>query len=210
MVHSDDQGLVLPPKLAPYQVVIVPIYKNEEESAKVLQAAKRIRAELVRCNFRTILDEREGVSPGFKFNDWEMRGVPLRVEIGPKDLAKDTLVLARRDKPGKDGKSFITQGALAGAVGETLASIQKSLYDRAVGFRDAKTLEADNYDDFKSAVESGFAFSFWCGDPECEQKVKEETKATLRCIPIEQASRSGKCIKCGQPAGERAYFAKAY
>jgi prolyl-tRNA synthetase len=126
-------------------VVIVPIYKTEEESAKVLQAAKRIRAELVACNFRTILDQREGVSPGFKFNDWEMRGIPLRVEIGPKDLAKDTLVLARRDKPGKEGKSFITQGALAGAVGETLASIQKSLYDRAVAFRESKTVEADNY-----------------------------------------------------------------
>jgi prolyl-tRNA synthetase len=210
MVHSDDQGLVLPPKLAPQQVVIVPIYKTEEESAKVLQAAKRIRAELVACNFRTILDEREGVSPGFKFNDWEMRGVPLRVEIGPKDLAKGTLVLARRDKPGKEGKAFITQGALAGAVGETLASIQKSLYDRAVAFREAKTIEANNYDEFKSAVESGFAFSFWCGNPDCEQKIKEETKATLRCIPMEQPSGSGRCIKCGLPACERAYFAKAY
>jgi len=210
MVHSDDQGLLLPPKLAPHQVVIVPISKTEEESAKVSQAARKIRAELVAAGIRTILDEREGVSPGFKFNDWEMRGVPVRLEIGPKDLAKDSVVLARRDKPGKEGKSWIAQAALAAAVGEALASIQKSLYDRALAFRKSKTIEADNYDDFKSAVENGFAFSFWCGDPACEQEIKEETRATLRCIPVEQARRSGKCVKCGRPAGEGAYFARAY
>ena len=128
-----------------------------------------------------------------------MRGIPLRVEIGPKDLAKDTLALARRDIPGKEGKSFITQGALAGAVGETLAFIQKALYDRAAAFREAKTVEGDNHDDFKSTVESGFAFSFWCGDPDCEQKIKEETKATLRCIPIERPSQSADALSADCP-----------
>src|SRR4029077_19139663 len=129
-----------------------------------------------------------------------MRGVPLRIEIGPKDLAKNTVVLARRDKPGREGKSFISQDEIAVAVGEILADIQKSLYDRALAFRKAKTVDAENYLDFKSAVESGFAFSFWCGAPGCEQKIKEDTKATLRCIPLNQSPRCGICVKCGMPA----------
>jgi len=210
MVHGDDQGLILPPRLAPHQVVIVPIYKNDDEKNQVLEAARRVRAELVAANVRTILDEREGSSPGFKFNDWEMRGVPLRIEIGPKDVAKGSVVLARRVKPGKEGKSFVSQAGLAEVVSQTLDAIQKALYERALNFRKANTVEPKDYSEFKSAVEKGFAYSFWCGSAQCEKSVKEETKATLRCIPLNQAKEEGQCIYCGKPAKERAYFAKAY
>ncbi len=209
MVHGDDQGLILPPRLAPHQVVIVPIYKSDEEKLQVMQAARQIRTELV-ANFRVILDEREGTSPGFKFNDWEMRGVPLRIEIGPKDVQKGTVVLARRDKPGKEGKSFVPQAGLGAAVTQALDAIQKALFDRALKFREANTADPENYEEFQSAVEKGFAYSFWCGSAQCEQSIKEGTKATLRCIPLDQAQAKGTCIYCGKPAGEKAYFAKAY
>lgn len=210
MVHGDDQGLILPPRLAPKQAVIVPIYKSDEERARVLEAARRIHAELAAADIRVSVDEREGTSPGFKFNDWEMRGVPLRIEIGPKDVQKGTVVLARRDKPGKEGKSFVPQDGVARAVAEALESIQKALYDRALAFREANTADPRNYEEFKPAVEKGFAYSYWCGDAQCEQKIKEETKATLRCIPLEQPESRGSCIYCGRPALEKAYFAKAY
>jgi len=156
------------------------------------------------------MDEREGVSPGFKFNDWEMRGIPLRLEIGPKDVAKGSVVLARRDRPGKEGKAFVEQQGLAASVAQLLEEIQKSLYDRALAFRLANTFEPATYDEFKNAVEKGFAFSWWCGSSECEANIKEETKATMRCIPLEQPGGSGKCIHCGLPAKEKAIFARAY
>jgi prolyl-tRNA synthetase len=210
MVHGDDQGLILPPRLAPHQVVIVPIYKNDDEKAQVFEAARKVRAELVAANVRTILDERDGSSPGFKFNDWEMRGVPLRIEIGPKDVAKGSVVLARRDKPGKEGKSFVSQAGLAEVVSQTLDAIQKALYERALNFRQSKTADPKDYQEFKAAVEDRFAYSFWCGSAQCEKSVKEETKATLRCIPLNQPAEEGVCIYCGKPAKERAYFAKAY
>jgi len=210
MVHGDDQGLILPPRLAPHQVVIVPIYKNDDEKNQVFEAARKVRAELVAANVRTILDERDGSSPGFKFNDWEMRGVPLRIEIGPKDVAKGSVVLARRDKPGKEGKSFVSQAGLAEVVSQTLDAIQKALYERALNFRKANTVEPKDYQEFKAAIEKGFAYSFWCGSAQCEKSIKEETKATLRCIPLNQAKEEGACIYCGNPAKERAYFAKAY
>ncbi len=210
MVHGDDQGLILPPRLAPYQVVIVPIFKSDDEKALVMQAARKVRTELVSCNFRVTLDEREGTSPGFKFNDWEMRGVPLRIEIGPKDVAKGTVVLARRDMPGRDGKSFVPQAGLTDAVTQALNAIQKALYDRALAFRNAHTADPKDYQEFRSAVEKGFAYSFWCGSAQCEKSIKEDTKATLRCVPLDQSRDTGRCIFCGQPANERAYFAKAY
>jgi prolyl-tRNA synthetase len=210
MVHGDDQGLILPPRLAPHQVVIVPIFKNEEEKGLVMKSARKIRSELTAEDLRIILDEREGASPGFKFNDWEMRGVPLRIEIGPKDVAKRSAVLARRDKPGKAGKSMVPQEGLHQAVIQTLDDIQKALYDRALDFRKNNTFEPRDYDGFKSAVERGFSYSLWCGDGQCEKSIKDETKATLRCIPFEQKDESGPCIYCGRPAREKAYFAKAY
>jgi len=210
MVHGDDQGLILPPRLAPYQVVIVPIFKSDEEKALVMQTARKVRTELVSSNFRVTLDEREGTSPGFKFNDWEMRGVPLRIEIGPKDVSKGTVVLARRDMPGREGKSFVLQTGLTDAVAQALNAIQKALYDRALAFRNSNTAEPKDYQEFQSAVEKGFAYSFWCGSAQCEKSIKDGTKATLRCIPLDQSKDTGRCIFCGQPADERAYFAKAY
>jgi len=210
MVHGDDQGLIFPPRLAPHQVVIVPIFKNDEEKAQVLPAAQAVRKELVAAGIRVKLDEREGVTPGFKFNDWEMRGVPLRVEIGPKDVAKNSVALARRDRPGKEGKSFIPREGLAAAVTAALDTVQKALYDRALDFRKANTHNPKNYDEFRNAVENGWAFSFWCGNADCEARVKEETKATIRNIPLEQPGGTGPCIACGGASKERAIFGRAY
>jgi prolyl-tRNA synthetase len=210
MVHGDAQGLILPPRLAPNQAVIVPIYKKEEEKSSVMLTARKLRSELVSSDFRVILDEREGVSPGFKFNDWEMRGVPLRIEIGPKDIAKETVVLARRDIPGREGKSFVPQAGLPDAVRQALNSIQDSLYERALSFREENTSDPENYDSFKTAVGKGFAYSFWCGSDECERRIKEDTKATLRCMPLDQSGNKGSCICCGNQADRKAYFAKAY
>jgi prolyl-tRNA synthetase len=210
MVHGDDQGLILPPRLAPFQVVLVPIFKSDEEKAAVMEAAGQIRAELLAADVRVKMDTREGFSPGYKFNDWEMRGVPLRIELGPKDVARGSVVLARRDRPGKEGKSFVPRNGLAAAVTQALMEIQQALYNRALAFRDANTYDPKDYAAFKQAVEKGFAFSFWCGSADCEAKIKEETKATMRCIPLEQPGGSGQCIFCGQPANERAIFARAY
>ena len=210
MVHGDDQGLILPPRLAPHQLVIVPIYKTDEERATVLENAQKLRRELVDAGIRVKMDEREGMSPGFKFNDWEMRGVPLRLELGPKDVAKGSVVLARRDRPGKEGKSFVPQQGIAASVAQTLEEIQKSLLARALEFRKAHTADPAEYGEFKTVVEKGFAFSWWCGSSDCEEKIKEETKATMRCIPLEQPGGSGKCVYCGKPATEKAIFAKAY
>ena len=210
MVHGDDQGLILPPRIAPYQVVIVPIFKTDEEKTLVIEAAKRIREQLVKADIRVKLDEREGQSPGFKFNDWEMRGVPLRMEVGPKDVAKGTVVLARRDKPGREGKAFVSQDGIATSVQTLLVEIQKALFDRALAFREAHTVEPKNLDEFRQAVETGFAKSFWCGDSKCEEQIKEATKATLRCIPLDQPGESGVCISCNKPSKEIAIFGKAY
>jgi prolyl-tRNA synthetase len=210
MVHGDDQGLILPPRLAPHQVVIVPIYKTDEEKALVFEAAKKIREQLVKANIRVKVDEREGQSPGYKFNDWEMRGVPLRMEIGPKDVAKGSVVLARRDRPGREGKSFVSQEGIAESVEQQLGAIQKALLERALEFRNARTSEPKNLEEFRAAVEQGFARSPWCGDSKCEEQIKETTKATLRCIPMEQPVGAGVCIFCGKPSNELAIFGKAY
>ena len=217
MVHGDDQGLVLPPRLAPIQAVIVPIYKNEEEKAGVLKAAKELKTRLARAEIRVHLDDREGFSPGWKFNDWEMRGVPVRVELGPKDVAKQAAMLARRDRPGKEGKMSAALADLPTAVGTLLEEIQQSLHDKALAFRRANTRETNTYDEFKQAVDGGFAFAPWCGSGGCEAKIKEETRATMRCIPLDQASVLGKevasggaCVYCGKPAKDRAIFGRAY
>jgi prolyl-tRNA synthetase len=218
MVHGDDQGLVLPPRLAPTQVVIVPIFKTDEEKSSVLKSAKELKQQLLKANLRVTLDEREGFSPGWKFNEWEMRGVPLRVELGPKDVAKQSAMLARRDKPGKEGKVSAPLADLAGTIEKLLADVQQALFDRALAFRRAHTYETKNYDELKKAVETGFAFTHWCGNPDCEEKIKEQTRATMRCIPLDPAAvmgcpsedTSGTCVYCGKPAAQRAIFARAY
>jgi prolyl-tRNA synthetase len=209
MTHGDEQGLVLPPKLAPIQIVIVPIYKNDEEKSKVLEAVIRIESELGQ-NFRIKVDGREEVTPGFKFNDWEMRGVPLRIEIGPKDVEKQSLALARRDQPGKLGKSFIPQSQVTTQVAVMLQTIQVSLLERAKSFRLANTFEPQDYEELKSIVDTGWAYSWWCGSDACEAKVKDETKATTRCIPLDQPGGEGSCVVCGAPAREKVIFSKAY
>jgi prolyl-tRNA synthetase len=208
MTHGDDHGLVLPPKLAPIQVVIVPIYKNDEERSRVLETVERVEAEL--SDFRLHVDRREEVTPGFKFNEWELRGVPLRIEIGPKDVEKGSVALARRDMPGRAGKSFITQAGLAVQVAAALDEIQASLFQRALEFRQANTYEPSDYAGLVEAVQKGWAFAWWCGSPECEAKVKEETKATTRCIPLEQPGGNGPCVVCGERSSEKIYFARAY
>jgi prolyl-tRNA synthetase len=209
MTHGDDQGLVLPPKLAPIQVAIIPIYKDDEEKTKVLEVAAKVKSELAQ-NFRIKVDSREEVTPGFKFYDWEMRGVPLRVEIGPKDVDKGSVALARRDLPGKAGKSFVTQDQITAQVAEMLQTIQASMYERALAFRWANTYGPRDYEELKSAIENGWAHAWWCGNEACEVKVKNETKATTRCIPLEQAGGEGNCIVCGEPANEKVIFGRAY
>jgi prolyl-tRNA synthetase len=208
MTHGDDQGLILPPRLAPIQAVIVPIFKNDEEKSLVMPVVQKIAAEL--AGIRVKVDDRTEVNPGFKFNDWEMRGVPLRIEIGPKDVEKGSVALARRDKPGREGKSFVPQAGIAAQVTALLAEIQQALYDRAVAFRDAHIQEPADYEALKVMVQDGWAYAYWCGSRDCEAKIKEDTKATTRCIPMNQQVAPGKCIVCGQPASDKAYFAKAY
>jgi prolyl-tRNA synthetase len=208
MTHGDDLGLILPPRLAPIQVVIVPIFKNDAEKSRVMEAVARVRSEL--REFRIKIDDREGVTPGYKFNDWELRGVPLRIEIGPKDVEGGQVTLARRDLPGKEGKCVVSQEGLADQITKLLVNIQASLYERALAFRLANTFEPEDYQSFKEVVAKGWAFAWWCGSAECEMKIKEETRATARCIPFEQPGGAGDCIYCGQPASEKVYFARAY
>ncbi len=210
MVHGDDQGLILPPRLAPIQAVIVPIFKNEAEKSKVMETADRVFTELKAAGIRVKMDDRDNISAGYKFNDWEMRGVPLRIEIGPKDVDKGSVVLARRDVPGRDGKSFVSQTNLAAAVGSLLEEIQSALLKRATEYRDANIKAPQTYDELKDAVADGWAFSWWCESRECEAKVKEDAKATTRVIPFDQPEGEGKCVVCGKPAKKKVYFAKAY
>jgi prolyl-tRNA synthetase len=208
MTHGDDQGLIMPPKLAPIQIVIVPIYKNELERAKVMPVVENISQQL--HDFRVKVDDRTEVTPGFKFNDWELRGVPLRIEIGPKDVEKGSVMVARRDIPGREGKTILPQENLQGSIAGLLNEIHASLYNHAKSFRDSHIYDPKDYEELKQVVENGWAFSWWCGDAACETKIKEDTRATTRCIPLEQPGGKGKCIVCGKEASEKAYFAKAY
>lgn len=208
MTHGDDQGLVLPPRLAPIQVVIVPIFKNDEEQSRVMPVVDKVKNML--ADFRIKVDDRTEVTPGFKFNDWEMRGVPVRIEIGPKDVDKGSVAIARRDIPGRDGKSFVSQDNLDKTVGGMLIEIQAALLEKARKFRDANIHEPKDYEDLKNIVQNGWAFAHWCGGIDCEAKVKEDTKATTRCIPLENGTSKGKCIVCGKDAEQKVYFAKSY
>lgn len=209
MTHGDDQGLILPPKLAPTQVIIVPIFRDDAEKAQVMPVVERVRRELS-ASFRVKVDDRENLTPGFKFNDWEMRGVPLRIEIGPKDVQKGSAALSRRDRPGKAGKTFVALEQLSGTVAETLVDIQTALFDRAVAFRDANIHEPESYEALKEVVKDGWALTWWCGSPDCEARVKEDTKATTRCIPLDQPGGSGACAVCGSRSTEKVYWARAY
>jgi len=208
MTHGDEQGLVLPPKLAPTQVVIVPIYKNDEEKARVMSVVSQVERELQ--VFRIKTDAREEFTPGYKFNHWELRGIPLRIEIGPKDVEKDTVAFARRDIPGREGKSFVPHTQLDGQVAEILQTIQASLHDRALKFRIDNTSQPQSLADLYEIVQKGWAEAWWCGSPDCELKVKEDTKATTRCIPFDKPDDEGSCIVCGASAKEKVIFGRAY
>ncbi|HET6373749.1 MAG TPA: proline--tRNA ligase [Candidatus Polarisedimenticolia bacterium] len=213
MEHSDDAGLVLPPRLAPTQVVVVPIYK-ESERGPVLEAMDRIVRDLSAV-VRVKGDPRDGVRPGFKFNEWELKGVPLRLELGPRDIAAGQVVAARRAaRPGAAGKVTLPLASLTASIPPILDEIQKDLYDLASERLTQNTRPVSNYDEFKSVLEEhgGFLRAHWCGSAACEAQVKEETKATIRCVPLpgSEAAQSGACLVCGAASSVRVYFARAY
>lgn len=208
MTHGDDSGLILPPRVAPYQVVIVPIQRGNWQET-VLPKARAIQAELVRNGVRVMLDDRDAYTPGWKFAEWEMRGAPLRLEIGPKDIEKSQVMLARRDTR---EKLPTPMDGLASTIAGLLETIQNALFERAVKFRDEHTQRASTYDEFKALMEGrpGFVIAGWCGSGDCEAQIKAETQATLRNVPFGAERAAGTCVKCGQPSQGDAWFAKAY
>ena len=208
MAHSDDKGLVLPPRLAPVEVVIVPIFKNETKDA-VLAFARKLHAELA-SSFRVLLDADDQNTPGWKFSEYELQGIPLRVEIGPRDMEKGQLVAARRDT---GEKAFIPVAEAVGRLRALLDDIQKSLFQRALAFRQQNTFSTDSPAELAKLLDDpgGFVEAGWCGDAACEAKVKEETKATIRLLPLEKKSTEGRaCVACGKAALHIAVFGRAY
>jgi prolyl-tRNA synthetase len=207
MAHGDDAGLVLPPRLAPHQVVIVPIGK--EDAADVRRAAATLATECAAAGVRVHVDERDA-SPGFKFNDWELKGVPLRVELGPRDLAAGTAVIAQR--VGGDGKETVELAGLAASIPARLDRYHDVLVARATEFRESRRGPADTWDAFVGRVGQGFADALHCGRPECEDDIKAETTATPRCIPSAAPSETGSCVRCGLPSayGQRIVFSRSY
>jgi len=214
MAHGDDKGLRLPPRIAPYQVVITPIWKTDEEQTLIRSFCTGVEDQLRAAGIRFHIDEREGLSPGFKFNDWEMRGVPIRLEIGPRDVQGESVMSARRDVLGKDGKEIVPLDAVANRIPDLLTEIQESLLQEATAFRDSHLHEASSYDELKEIVKEGWALIWHCGTRECEDRIKEETKASSRNFPVElneEWSPEGKtCDVCGEQAFGRAYFSRAY
>jgi prolyl-tRNA synthetase len=206
MVHGDDQGLILPPRLAPIQVVIVPIWRSDEQEAKVREAVEGVKEELKGLRYE--FDDRETYTPGWKFNEWEQKGVPLRIEIGPREVEKKQVVLVRRDT---GEKSIAPLEELKERMEVSLEEVQKSLYRRALAFREENSYQVDDYEEFKRILEGpgGFLWAHWCGSAECEAQIKEETKATIRAIPFQEQER-GRCIRCGEISLQRVVFAKAY
>lgn len=209
MAHGDDNGIIIPPKLATIQVAIVPIARKPEERERVMQAVDGFTAEFKKAGIGYKVDDREQHSPGWKFNDWEKRGVPLRIEVGPKDLDKNQVMLARRDNR---EKLAVSQDGLQQTVLDMLNTIQKSLHDRASEFRDKHSYRVDDYSKFLEILDGdgGFIWSHWCGSGECEERVKDETKATIRNIPRDSPAEEGTCVKCGNRSERRVIFARAY
>jgi prolyl-tRNA synthetase len=208
MTHGDDNGLILPPRIAPYQVVIVPIPRGNWQET-VLPKAQEIQQALESQGIRVMLDARDAYTPGWKFAEWELRGVPLRIEIGPKDIEKSAVMVARRDTR---EKASMPMAGLADAVKAKLDEIQKALFDRALKFREEHTTRVSSYDEFKAVMEGrpGFVIAGWCGSEECEAQIKAETQATLRNIPFASSNVPGTCVKCGRPSTVEPWFAKAY
>jgi prolyl-tRNA synthetase len=209
MTHGDDGGLRLPPRVAPIQVVVVPIYKKPEERAAVGEFVARVTAALSAADIRWKLDDDDAQSPGFKYHHWEQRGVPVRLEVGPRDVRAEQVMAARRDRREKTPVPLAELGARTQAL---LASVQQGLYEQALAFREASTGAAESLDEMARALEErrGYVRARWCGSAECEALVKERTTATLRCLPMGDADDPGPCAVCGRPAPRRALFAKAY
>ena len=209
MAHSDDQGLVLPPQLAPIQVVIVPIYKQDAERQAIGEFADSVIDELKTKGISVKYDDRDTQRPGFKFAEWELKGVPVRVAVGMRDLQNGTVEIARRDTQTKD---TVPQTGLANRIEQLLADIQHKIYAKALDFRNSHTVEVDTYDEFKAVLdgEGGFVSAHWDGTVETEQLIKEETKATIRCIPLDNKAEEGVCIRTGKPSAQRVLFARAY
>jgi len=207
MAHSDDKGLVVPPKLAPTEIAIVPIFKNKNKT-EVLNYAEKVYQGLKK-DYSVELDDDDQNSPGWKFAEWEMVGVPLRIEIGPRDMEAGQVMIVRRDT---GEKTPVKAEEASAKAGELLADIQSSLFQRALDFRESNTYKVDDYPSLLNFFEkeSGFAESLWCGSPECEAKLKEDTKATIRVLPFDQEGINGACAICGSPAKHRAIFGKAY
>lgn len=207
MVHGDERGLKLPPKVAPIQAIIVPIMFDKSKK-EVLEKAENICA-ILKKNFRVEVDNRDGYTPGWKFNEWEMRGVPLRLEIGPKDMAKGQVMIARRDT---GEKMAVNEEMLVETVNKLLNSIQENLFAQAKKFLEENIRETSDYNEFKTIIENqkGLIKTYWCENKDCEDKIKEETKTSIRCIPFEQEKASGKCIYCGKESSTLVYFARAY
>ena len=207
MIHGDDKGLVLPPKVAPTQVVIVPIYKNDEDKNSVLPKVEEIRNELESKDIRVHVDDREGMSPGYKFNDWELKGVPLRIEIGPKDIENQNIVVAKRYNLEKISLSFNEIEKIPIILDE----IQIEMLKKAREQTKTITLDISDYSEFKSKIEKGGFFnSPWCGKLECEDKIKEETGAEIRVIPFGSENTNQKCIYCNEPSVSTPIFARGY
>ncbi|WP_203295928.1 proline--tRNA ligase [Luteirhabdus pelagi] len=209
MTHSDDNGLVLPPNLAPDQVVIVPIYRSEEQFEMVSKVAKELQQQLRREGLRVKFDDRDTHKPGWKFNEYELKGVPVRIAIGPKDVEKGTVELARRDTLTKE---FIPQTEVVEKVKLLMEDIQSVLFEKAKHYREAHTTEVDSYEDFKKVLKDkgGFISAHWDGTSATEERIKNETKATIRCIPLEGSKDTGSCMVTGKPSSQRVLFAKAY
>ena len=209
MAHSDDNGLVLPPKLAPTQVVFVPIYKTEEELAKISEKVNELKKGLEAKGITTHFDNRDTVKPGFKFAEYELKGYPVRIALGPKDLEKGTVEIARRDTLTKE---FVNQDMVVEHVAALLDEIQLNIFNKALAFREDSTTKVDSYDEFKRVLDEkpGFVLAHWDGSAETEEKIKDETKATIRCIPLDAEAEEGKCIVSGKPSKQRVIFARAY
>jgi prolyl-tRNA synthetase len=209
MAHSDDEGLVLPPNLAPHQIVIVPIYRSDEEKEQVEAAAKDIKKKLEANNISVKFDNRDTQKPGFKFAEWELKGVPLRIGIGPRDIQNGTVELARRDTK---EKSVTSIEGIENTVKSLLNDIQISIFNSAKNFRDSSIHKVDTWEDFQKVLEekAGFISAHWDGTSETEEKIKQLTKATIRCIPLDNPLEDGKCILTGNPSKQRVLFAKAY
>jgi prolyl-tRNA synthetase len=214
MTHSDDAGLVLPPSLAPIHVVIIPIFKTDAERAKVVEAGDKVRRECHDAGLATVLDDRDELRPGAKHFEWEQKGVPARIEIGPRDLESGTCVVKRRDKDPKTKVSMPLEGVGA-AMTLLMNDIQKSLFERAKAFRDSRIVKVDTYDEFKARLEGedgrgNFLLAHWDGTYETEKRIKDDTKATIRCIPFEGDTEPGKDLVTGRPSKRRVLFAQAY